>query len=109
MIRPMPISHPFRLGVGGRVATTAPGSDAEAEDAIRVLIGSRPNERPMCWSFGIPDPTWSTLTADTLNAALELWGPDGVRVTRVDTRPRTETVQDVTVEYTRNTAGETDR
>lgn len=100
------LSYPFRLGLDGRMATVEQGSDQEAAEAIEIIIGSRIDERPMCWPFGIPDPTFAGLEPDDINSALQMWGPTGVTVTDIDTEIVDEYTEKSVVSFIRGPEGD---
>jgi phage baseplate assembly protein W len=92
------LSHPFRLTPAGYAETVTEGTEADVEQALAVLIGTRKGERPQVPHFGVTDPTFSALDAAEANAALAVFGPQ-IRVTRIERTPRTDTTEDVRVEW----------
>lgn len=71
-------AFPMRMAPNGGLLTREPGSDGEAEDAIAVLIQTRPGERPIFDTFGTPDPTFEGLDAGDVQAGLDEFGPAGI-------------------------------
>ena len=80
------ITHPFRLQLDGSVATAPPGSDELVETQIAALVGTQIGERPMAWTFGIPDAAFGALSAEDIRAGLALHGPDGISINGVTSR-----------------------
>lgn len=93
--------HPIRLGPTGGFVTAPAGSDAVITSSIAQHAGTVIGERPMCWPFGVPDPTFRGLTTDDVQASIDRFGPDGVEVTAVSVQ-QGDTV-DVTVRWERIT------
>jgi hypothetical protein len=77
--------HPFRISTSGSVAAAEQGSDAYIDSQLRVVIGTRLGERPMCPPFGVPDPGFAVLSPDDVQTCLDQFGPDDVTVTAVTT------------------------
>lgn len=86
------ISHPFRLGPSGRVATVAQGSDDHTAEAVAVTALTRKGERELVPDFGVADPVFDEVDVGELNAVLATFGPD-TTVTAIDVEP----VDDTTV------------
>jgi len=79
---------PFQIGADGRIATVEQGSDRQVEDAIAITALTVQGERVMARDFGVPDPAFAGgLTSDDVQASLNAYGPDGVRVTEVVQTP----------------------
>ena len=79
---------PFQIGSDGRIATVEQGSDRQIEDALAITALTVQGERVMARDFGVPDPAFAGgLTADDIQASVNAYGPDGVRVTSVDQTP----------------------
>ncbi len=68
------LAHPFRL-VGQQADVVEEGSDAGLAQMVAVLATTRRGEREMVPAFGISDPTFDTINAAELNAALAMFGP----------------------------------
>lgn len=92
------IAYPFTLTGGGSVATVEDGSDVQAAQELAVAVSTRPGERPLVPSFGIADPAFVGFDEEALRLHVELFGPP-VRIERVDVLFLSDTVQDVTVEF----------
>lgn len=90
------LSHPFRLGSDGRVATVEQTSDAGAAEQLAVLCLTRPGERPLVPAFGLSDPTFAGFDASELAAGVAAWGP-AVDVTNVTITAAGDAVQAVEV------------
>ena len=70
------LSHPIRLDpTGRRFATVDQGSDQHHAEALAVLLETRRGERPLAPTFGTSDPTFSTVDAAELTAAVATFGP----------------------------------
>lgn len=70
------LSHPFRLGPGGRIATVEQGSDQANGELIEVLVQTRTGERPLSPDFGISDPHFSVIEPTEIAAGIDAFGPD---------------------------------
>lgn len=93
------LSFPFRLTPTGTVATVAPGSDAEVDEAIAVLCLTGLGERHMRPTFGIPDPVFAGgLFIGDIQVGLNEHGPEGVTITDLKMTPinNTKTVAEIT-------------
>lgn len=97
------ISFPFRLTPLGAVATTEPGSDQEVNEAIAVLILTRPGEHHLAPEYGVPDPTWAGLQVGDVQVGLDDYGPTGVTVTSITSEPVTGSRVTATVNWDRPT------
>lgn len=95
------LSFPFRLDPTGRAATVQPGSDAETDEAIAVLVLTMLGERPMSPQYGIPDPAFAGLALSDIQVGLDQFGPQNIRVNAVNITPRTETKSDAEILWSR--------
>lgn len=102
------LAHPFRLDGAGAAATVEQGSEADVDQALQVSIGTVVGERDMAWAFGLPDPGWHGISAEDVQAVINLYGPYGVTITDVSTTPVTETSADVQVVWSWPTPDVTD-
>ncbi|QWY81936.1 baseplate wedge protein [Arthrobacter phage Sicarius2] len=100
------LSFPFRLTTTGAAATVAHGSDAEVDEAIAVLVLTNIGERPMAPTYGVPDPTFAELHIGDVQAGLSTFGPRGVRVTRVEMTPRSDTQSVATIDWSFESQGD---
>lgn len=82
---PALLSHPFRLGPGGSIATVEQHSDQHHAEAIAVLMSTRRGERVLAPTFGTSDPAFAEVDAGELAAQVALFGPP-VTITDVDTK-----------------------
>jgi len=100
------LAVPFRLTPAGRIATVPSGSDAEAAQAIVVLLGTVRGERELVPDFGMPTPLFADGSVDAalLNAQLGLFGPPDVHVDDVELGPAGQ-VMDVTVTFASGAQG----
>lgn len=97
------LSFPFRLTPTGTVATVAPGSDAEVDEAIAVLCLTGLGERLMRPTFGIPDPTFADgLFIGDIQVGLNEHGPQGVTITSLDMTPVNNTKAVAEIKYSRD-------
>ena len=94
--------HPWRILVSGAVATAEPGSDDYLDSQLRVIIGTRLGERLMCPAYGVPDLTYSDVTAASIQTCLDDYGPDDITVTDVTNTASGENTDDVTVTWSRD-------
>ena len=102
------LSFPFRLTPTGSVATVEAGSDAEADEAIAVLVLTRIGERRMRPNFGIPDPVFAHgLYIGDIQVGLDEHGPAGIKVTSLTTEPKSNTKAVATVLWERDGEGST--
>ncbi|MBM9467265.1 hypothetical protein [Nakamurella leprariae] len=92
---------PLRLAPDGAFHTAAQGSDEQITDQIAATIGTAIGERPMCWPFGIADPTFDELTKADVQAAVSRFGPDGVVIDAVTTTWTDATTAAAAVEWSR--------
>lgn len=92
------ISHPFRIGLTGHIATVEQSSDAAGAEQIALLCLTRPGERPLVPGYGLSDPTFEGFQGSELAAAVALWGPD-VSIDAVDVRQLSDSVERVQVRY----------
>jgi hypothetical protein len=99
-------AYPFRFTPAGDVATVEDGSDLAAAQAIIILAGVAPGERPAVPAFGLADPTFGDGLVDVpgLNAQLALYGPDGVQVDAVDVTIGGDRRAAVTLSFTNSSA-----
>lgn len=81
------LSFPFRLGADGAAATVGYGTDAEVDEAIAVLVLTRPGERPLNPTFGVPDPTFAGLYTGDVQVGLDEFGPAGITIDSVTNEP----------------------
>lgn len=93
------ISHPFRLGPGGAVATVEQGTDQANTEQIAVLALTRTGERPLVPGFGVTDPAFIPYRPGELVAGVATWGPS-VRISSVDTVPLDDATRRVEVTFT---------
>lgn len=100
------LSFPFRLTTTGAAATVEHGSDAEVDEAIAVLVLTNVGERPMATDYGVPDPAFAALHIGDVQAGLSSFGPAGVRITKLDMQPRTDTQAVATIDWSRDFEGE---
>ena len=96
--------HPFRLGTAGHVVCAAQGSDAYLDSQVQVIIGTRLGERDMCMPFGVPDPTFATLTAADIQTCADTYGPDDLRIMSVDSSAVDDLTTTADVTWSRMTA-----
>lgn len=75
--------HPFRVNVSGRIAAAAQGSDEYLDSQLRVIIGTRLGERDMCQPYGVPDPTFGSLTVSDIQTCADRYGPDDMTIVSV--------------------------
>lgn len=91
------LSHPFRLA-GGAVATVEQDSDEGHGEQLTVLLTTRRGERTLVPSFGVSDPAFNALDVAEARLAVALHGPP-VQVLAVKARVKSETAQEVEVQY----------
>lgn len=75
------LSHPFRLGVDGRVVTVEDGTDDAVAEAIAVTALTRKGERVLVPDFGVTEPVFAEVDVTEINATLATFGPEDVTVT----------------------------
>lgn len=92
------LAFPFRVGPAGHLGTVDDTSDEGISQLIAAAVLTRPGERPLYPTFGIPDPTFSKLVGPNLAAVLAQYGP-AVQVSAVDTNFTNSTTQEVTINY----------
>lgn len=85
------LSHPFRLAGDGSVATVEDLSPDAVSEAIAVLLLTRRGEHEMAPGFGTTDPTFAGVDRDELGAQLDAYGPDGVTITDLTSKPVNDT------------------
>ena len=88
--------------MSGAVATAEPGSDEYLDSQLRVIIGTRLGERLMCPAFGVPDLTYSDVSAASIQTCLDDYGPDDITVTAVTNAFTSDTTTAVTVTWARD-------
>lgn len=77
--------HPFRVLTNGAVGCANQGSDIYLASQVLVIVGTRLGEREMCLPYGIPDPAFAHLAAADVQSCADRFGPDDLRIDRVDT------------------------
>lgn len=93
------LSHPFRLGVDGRVVTVEDGTDDAVAEAIAVTALTRKGERVLVPDFGLSDPTFAELDVAELAAALATFGPDDITLEVIDSDFPDEVTQVLTLGF----------
>lgn len=91
------LSYPFRVA-GDRIASVDQTSDEANAEQLAVLILTRPGERSMAQSYGVPDPAFGVLTAGDVAAAVAIFGPP-VTIESIDVTYPTPTTEEVTVGF----------
>lgn len=91
------LAHPFSVQ-GAVVAVVEHGTAAEDRQLIEVLVGTRPQERPLVPGFGIPEQAFSgRFDVGALSSALAAYGPErrvvAGEATINDAQPDTITVR----------------
>lgn len=80
------ISHPFRLGLDGRVVTVDGMGDAGIAEQVNAFIQTELGERPLSLSYGSPDPTFENqFDSDALVAGIYQYCPE-VSIESLDAR-----------------------
>lgn len=69
------LSHPFRLGGDGSIATVEQGSDAARAQEVGALIMTVRGERELVSAFGVTDPAFGYLDTAEVAVGIELFGP----------------------------------
>ncbi len=92
------LSHPFRVGGNGSIATVDQNSDQANAEQIAILVLTEIGERPLIPGFGITDPTFSSLDPAEVAAGLTAYGPD-VQVIDVRVRDESDSTQLVNVDF----------
>ena len=92
------ISFPFRIGVNGAVATKLDGTDDYYAEELAQLVGTRPGERLMVPTYGMPDPAFDEVSATVLMLQAGKFGPP-VRIADVQTRIVNDGDMDVTITF----------
>lgn len=92
------ISHPFRLGPTGRVVTVDQDSDQFVAEQIAVLLTTRPGERALEPSFGLPDPAFDGIDPSLVQAAVTAFVPSA-QVSDVTVTYRDDSTADVRINY----------
>lgn len=90
--------YPFRLGPSGHLLTIDDASDQANTQLIAAAILTKPKERQMFPSFGIPDPVFSEIHAAQLTAVLATYGPS-VKLGDVVAEFVSSSVQKVSITY----------
>lgn len=70
---PLRLSLPLQVAADGALAAVEQDSPAEVAQSVALLLSTRPGERRSVPDYGSDDPMFSGLTADDVNAAVELW------------------------------------
>jgi len=93
---PASLALPFRIGPSGRPVTVEQGSGEWLEQQIAMAILTRPGERPLDASYGLPDPAeWRLSTPDIL-AVTGRYGPT-IASAEVNVTPKGDTAQTIEV------------
>jgi hypothetical protein len=92
------LAFPFRLGPSGHLVTVDDTSDEGTSQLIAAAVLTRPGERPLYPTFGIPDPTFNKLVGPNLAAVLAQYGP-AIQITSVDADFTDSITQQVTINY----------
>lgn len=95
-----PLAYPMRLAGNGDMLTRVAGTSGEVEDAIRILVETRPGERSLFPEFGTPDPMFEGLNSGDVQAALDQFGPPGVQVEDMTEEWADATTQTVSFPFT---------
>lgn len=93
------ISFPFRLAPTGYVVTREEDDTAYYAELLGVLIATRLNERHQVPTFGVSDPTFTSLDAQELADKVEHFGPP-VRIQTVTEEYVGNNTVNVRVEFT---------
>lgn len=93
------ISFPFRLAPTGFVVTREQDDAAYYAELLGVLIATHEGERELVPSFGMLDPTFTSLDALELSHKVDVFGPP-VRINTVTEEYIGPTTADVRVEFT---------
>lgn len=96
------ISHPFRIGYGGQLATVEENTDAHLDQHVQLIIGTHLGEREMAWAYGVPQLAWAELTAADIQTVIDLYGPDNLTVDTVFTDAESDLVSTATVLWSRD-------
>lgn len=87
------ISHPFRVGADGVVATVVADTEDAHVEAVAILASTRKGERDLVPDFGLSDPAFDAVDVAELNLGLADFGPDvTVVAATVSARDAVETV-----------------
>jgi hypothetical protein len=76
------LSFPFRLTPDGTVAKVEQFSDADVAQKIAFLMQTEPGELPLALHYGISDPSFRTVNATEIEAAISAFYP-GVVVNEI--------------------------
>lgn len=103
------IDFPFRV-VGGRVAKVTDGTDTADGLRLKMLLLTRPGERPLDPGFGLTDPTFRGVDPAEVAAGVAAYGPS-VTILDVASQPSLAGgaptgFVDVTVSYRPELSGE---
>lgn len=98
----MILSHPFRLESSGVVAVVADGTTRANAEGVAVIAGTIRGEREVVPDFGVTDPAFGHLDPVEVQVCLNLYGPAGVVVTRVNSTPVDDRTAKVTLSFEEN-------
>lgn len=76
------ISFPFRLSPDGSVSKVEQFSDADVVQKIAFLMQTEPGELPLALHYGIKDPSFRSVSATEIEAAISAFYP-GVVVNNI--------------------------
>lgn len=96
------MAFPFHVGTDGAVQTVEPGTDADVDQAIVMLVQTTLGERPLAPGYGIPDPAFNGVSAGDLQVGLDEYGPAGITIDEVTRDPQTQTTERMTVRWSRD-------
>lgn len=70
---PLRLALPLTLTAGSGLVTVGQDTPAEIAQSVALLLATRPGERRSVPDYGTPDPMFSGVDPDDINAAIEVW------------------------------------